>query len=109
MNTRTQKPYCHLGELLDGMARKRSVRGPYNIAQRVTSATDHKVTGQAVSRYFYGDSWPKPAFVSSFAKAFDLTRDERDALAWAYTYGPFPGDAADQQDSPAEDGHSVAQ
>ena len=90
VNTRTDKPYGELGKLMDSMARTHDVRGPYNIARRVTAATGYKVTGQAVSRYFYGDSWPRPAFVSAFAEAIGLTREERDALAWLYTYGPNP-------------------
>jgi hypothetical protein len=90
VNTRTDKPYGELGKLMDSMARAHDVRGPYNIAQRVTAATGYKVTGQAVSRYFYGDSWPRPGFVSAFADAIGLTRDERDTLAWLYTYGPNP-------------------
>lgn len=90
MSTRTDKPYRELGKLMDDMARKRDVRGPYNIARWVTSATGYKVTGQAVSRYFYGESWPKPGFVSAFARAFELTKEERDTLAWLYTYGPHP-------------------
>lgn len=90
------------------MARKRNVRGPYNIAQRVNSTTDHRVTGQAVSRYFYGESWPKPAFAKAFAKAFDLTRDERDVLAWTYTYGPFPDDALVRPESLDGDGTAIA-
>jgi hypothetical protein len=90
VSTRTDKPYRELGTLMDDIARKRDVRGPYNIARRVTSATGYKVSGQAVSRYFYGESWPKPAFVSAFARAFALTKEERDALAWLYTYGPNP-------------------
>ncbi len=88
VNTRTDKPYGELGKLMDSLARKRDVRGPYNIAHVVTSVTGHRVTGQAVSRYFYGDSRPGPAFISAFAQAFDLNREERDALAWLYTYGP---------------------
>ena len=90
MSPRTNKAYSELGNLLDDLARKRGVRGPYNIAQRVTIMTGHKVTGQAVSRHFYGESWPKPEFISAFAEAFDLTKEERDMLAWAYTYGPNP-------------------
>jgi hypothetical protein len=88
VNTRTDRPYGELGKLMDSIARKHDVRGPYNIAQLVTAVTGYKVTGQAVSRYFYGDSWPKPGFVSAFAQAIELTKDERDALAWLYTYGP---------------------
>lgn len=90
LNTRTDKPYSELGKLMDSLARARDVRGPYNIAQLVTSATGYKVTGQAVSRYFYGDSRPSPGFISSFAQTLELTREERDALAWLYTYGPEP-------------------
>jgi hypothetical protein len=87
VNTRTDKPYGELGKLMDSLARTRDVRGPYNIAQLVTDVTGHRVTGQAVSRYFYGDSRPGPAFISAFAQAFELTKEERDELAWLYTYG----------------------
>jgi hypothetical protein len=90
VNTRTDRPYGALGKLMDSIARSRDVRGPYNIAQLVTAVTEYSVTGQAVSRYFYGDSWPRPGFVSAFAQALELTKDERDALAWLYTYGPEP-------------------
>jgi hypothetical protein len=88
VNSRTDKPYSALGKLMDSMARSHDVRGPYNIAHLVTAATGYRVTGQAVSRYFYGNSWPRPGFVSAFADALELTREERDALAWLYTYGP---------------------
>jgi hypothetical protein len=90
VNRRTDKPYGALGKLMDSMARSRDVRGPYNIAHLVTAVTGYQVTGQAVSRYFYGDSWPRPGFVSAFAQALELTKHERDALAWLYTYGPEP-------------------
>jgi hypothetical protein len=90
VSARTDKPYSELGKVLDSLARKREVRGPYNIAHRVTAVTRYKVTGQAVSHYFYGNSRPKREFVSAFAEAFDLTTEERDALAWLYTYGSNP-------------------
>ncbi len=83
---RTDKPYSKLGKLLDLLARRRSVRGPYAIAQRV-SDTGHKVSGQAVSKHLYGESRPRPPFLSAFAEAFALTPEERGELAWTYTYG----------------------
>ena len=69
MNTRTDKPYGELGKLMDSMA------------QRATAVTGCKVTGQAVSRYFYGESWPKPVLVWALADAIGLTKDERETLA----------------------------
>jgi hypothetical protein len=80
------KPYSELGKVLDAMARKRDVSGPYAIAKHVTEVSGYKVTGQAVSRYFHDGIVPKPAFMSAFARAFDLSEEERDTLAWIYTY-----------------------
>lgn len=87
MSTRTDRPYSELGKLLDRIARDHDVRGPYNIAQRVTAATEHRISGQAVSHYFYGESRPRPSFIKAFAEALDLTHEERDELAWFFTYG----------------------
>lgn len=89
MSARSGKPYSEMGKLLDRMARKRDVRGPYNVSQRVVEATGYRITGQAVSRYFYGDSWPKREFIAAFARTFDLNAAERDELARMYAYGPF--------------------
>ena len=86
MSTRADKPYTELGKALDAMARKRDVRGPYAIAKRVEEVSGYKVSGQAVSRYFHDSVQPKPAFVNAFARAFGLTEEERDMLAWVYTY-----------------------
>jgi hypothetical protein len=87
VSTRTDKLYGELGRVLDATARERDVRGPYNIAQLVTVVTGYKVTGQAVSRYFHDGVQPKPAFMSAFARAFNLSEEECDELAWIYTYG----------------------
>ena len=67
------------------------MRGPYGIAEFL-SVDGYKVSGQAVSKYLYGDSWPRPGFIKRFADAFDLTHEERDELAWVYTYGVHEGD-----------------
>jgi hypothetical protein len=86
VSTRADKPFTELGKALDAMARKRGVSGPYAIAKRVEEVSGYNVTGQAVSRYFNEGVQPKPAFMSAFARAFNLTEEERDMLAWVYTY-----------------------
>ncbi len=88
------EPYNELGKLLDALARSRDVRRPYNIAYYLKDATGYEVSGQAVSKYLYGESMPGRAFMEAFADAFKLTLEERRELAWVYTYGsPMPGTA----------------
>jgi hypothetical protein len=87
VSPQTDKPYSELGKVLDAMARKRDVRGPYAIAKRVSEVSGYSVSGQAVSRYFNDGIVPRADFMSAFARAFDLTEEERDELAWIYTYG----------------------
>jgi hypothetical protein len=53
----------------------------------VQEVSGHSITGQAVSRYFHDGAYPKPAFMRAFAVTFDLSEEERDRLAWAYTFG----------------------
>ncbi len=86
VTTQTNKPYTELGKVLDAMARKRDVSGPYAIAKRVEELSDYSVSGQAISRYFNDGVQPKSAFMNAFATAFDLTEEECDELAWIYTY-----------------------
>jgi hypothetical protein len=76
-----------LGKLLDGLARDREVRGPYNIALNIKSTTGYEVSGQAVSKYLYGQYLPKRMFIRAFADAFELSPQERVELAWVYAYG----------------------
>lgn len=83
------KPYCELGKLLDSIARKRDVRGPYSIAHQINAVTGYEVSGQAVSRYFYGSTRPSSGFIGAFVRAFDLSEEERNTLAWFYTYGDY--------------------
>ncbi len=83
----SMRPYSQLGRLLDDLARKRDVRGPFYIAGYVETVTGYKVSGQAVSKYLYGKYVPKQAFIKAFAEAFELTLQERSELAWVYTYG----------------------
>jgi hypothetical protein len=93
MDLKSQKSlrrYCELGELLDELARKRGVCGPYLIAQHVEEATDFAIPGSSVSAFLYGDSRPKVGptggFLSAFAEAFSLSDEERQQLAMTYSY-----------------------
>ena len=90
------RPYCELGKVLDALARERYVRGPYNIASYLRDVAGFEVSGQAVSKYLYGESWPKHAFIGAFTEALNLTSYERAELAWLYTYGSR-SDAADSR------------
>ena len=89
MNAKDE-PYCELGKMLDDLARDRDVRGPYNIAHYVQSITGYEVSGQMVSQYMYGRSFPKREFIKAFAEAFELTPQERGKLAWVYAYDSRP-------------------
>ena len=86
------KPYSELGKMLDDLARERDVRGPYNIAHYVQSLTGYEASGQVVSQYMYGRSFPKREFIEAFAEAFELTPRERGRLAWVYAYNSRPED-----------------
>ena len=84
------KPYSELGKMLDDLARERDVRGPYNIARHLQSLTGYEASGQAISQYMYGRSFPKREFIEAFAEAFELTPRERGRLAWVYAYDSRP-------------------
>lgn len=72
-----RRPYCELGKMLDTLARSRDVRGPYNIASYLKDVAGYEVSGQAVSKYLYGESWPKHAFIGAFTEALNLSSEER--------------------------------
>jgi hypothetical protein len=99
MSERTDKPYSELGEMLDATARERNVRGPYAVAKRVTGENEYQVSGQVVSRVFYGENYPSPGFIAAFARAFELSIEERDRLAWLYTYGELPANSSSSESS----------
>ncbi len=87
-----QKAYSELGKLLDDLARSRDVRGPYNIAHYIEDTIGYRVSGEAVSKYMYGEYLPKREFIKAFTDAFELTSHERAELAWVYAYGSRPDD-----------------
>ena len=86
MTDNKPRRYSELGKVLDNLARKRDVRGPYNIANHVKNATGYEASGQVLSKYLYGEYVPKREFVKAFAEAFELTMQERGELAWVYAY-----------------------
>ncbi len=86
------KSYSELGKLLDALAREKDIRGPYEMSRYLQGVTGYEITGQALSKYLYGKSSPRPAFLKAFAEAFKLTSQERAVLAWTYAYGSKPQD-----------------
>lgn len=95
--------YSPLGDVLDRLARRRNVRGPYSVrtymerrmAELGYDPNDEEgerfvPRGQTVSKYFYGQARRiDPRFIPAFAEAFELTEEEREELAWVHAYG-FP-------------------
>ena len=94
------RPYRELVRTLDTLARSRDVREPYNIAYYLKEVAGYEVSGQAVSKYLYGELWPKHAFIGAFTEALNLTSEERLKLAWVYTYGLFPETDEDKTQPP---------
>ncbi len=81
------KPYSDLGAVMDELARKRNVRGPYNVCRFVRDRTGMgPKSGSAWSEIFYGKSHPTPATMKAFTEAFELSEGEVDALARAYMF-----------------------
>lgn len=84
------KPYSPLGEVMDELARRRNVRGPYLVAKYVRERTGRGPSGSSFSDYFYGNITPKREVIGLFTEAFELTEEEQRELAWAYTYRYSP-------------------
>lgn len=81
------KPYSDLGKVMDALARKRDVRGPYNVGKFVREKTGTGPrSGSAWSQIFYGESHPQPKTMRAFTEAFELTDEEVGALARAYMF-----------------------
>lgn len=82
----TGPEYSELGQVLDELARKRNVRGPYRVANYIREVTGEGPGGTAWSQFFNGTARPKRSNIALFARAFDLTEDERALLADVYTF-----------------------
>ena len=82
------RPYTALGEVINVVAQKRNVRGPFRIHNYMKARLGENVPGGvAISKWMYGDSDPEKENLQKFAEAFELSKDERIRLAWAAIYG----------------------
>jgi hypothetical protein len=68
---------------MDDLARKRHIRGPYNVARFVTERTGLERSGSVFSSYFYDEAWPSKVVLRAFGDAFELNEAERRRLAMA--------------------------
>ena len=86
--------------MLDALARSRDVRGPYNIASYLKDVAGYEVSGQAVSKYLYGESWPRHAFMVLSPRR--STSPLRSAASWCgFVPMVFFRDCRGQDTSPA--------
>ncbi len=87
-----EKPAAHLlGKVLDEMAARRGVRGPYNVADHVRQETGEGPGGSAWSQIFSGSTYrPRREVIITFAKAFKLSPEELHRLAHVFTFDKEP-------------------
>jgi hypothetical protein len=88
------RPYSALGEVLDELARKRNVRGPYGIASHMQARFPEAPSGVAVGKWMYGDASPTRENLRRFADAFELSEGEEITLSFAFNYGQQPPEGA---------------
>lgn len=72
---------------MDELASKRNVRGPHRIANYMKARLGEAPTGAAISKWMYGDAGPTRENVQRFSDAFELSKEERITLSFAFTYG----------------------
>jgi hypothetical protein len=81
------KGYSDLGDVMDAIARRHNVRGPYNVGNYVLAKTGKgPKRGSAWSQIFYGQSHPTQKTMDAFLDAFPMTEEEVSALARAYLF-----------------------
>ena len=80
------KPYGQLGAVLDEIARRRNVRGPYRLGRYIVEQTGEGPGGSHWSQIYYGQKDPSPKAMKRFALAMDLTKGEEEKLATAYLF-----------------------
>jgi hypothetical protein len=89
--TVAEKSYSLLGSVLDEMAARRGVRGPYNVAEHVRQETGEGPSGSGWSQVFSGDTHrPKREVIYAFDRAFKLSPEELQRLAHVYTFDKEP-------------------
>ena len=82
--------YVALGEVMDVTARRRGVIGHEGISERLWEAVRYDVSADSVFECMHGYDWPESSLMVAFREAFDLTRPEAEALAWAYSFHKLP-------------------
>lgn len=82
------KPYSALGWVMEEFANRPpfNVRGPHRIAHYISERGWEFPTGQAVSKWFYGESTPQPRHIQTFAEVFGLSKEEEVRLAYALCF-----------------------
>lgn len=71
---------------MDEIARRRNVRGPYNLAEYIEERTGESPGGSHWSQVLYGKKDVSPKAMKRFALAMDLTKEEEEKLATAYLF-----------------------
>jgi hypothetical protein len=83
----TIKEYSPLGDVLDELARKRSVRGPTRVAHFIREQTGDGPNPSAWHQIFAGETkQPTSKNLELFALAFELNHDEMVRVALANTF-----------------------
>ncbi len=81
------REYGRLGQVLDGLARSRNIRGPGKVARHVKEKTGRGPNASAWWQIFYGETkQPRSEIIELFAEAFELTTEEKRWLAWVYAF-----------------------
>lgn len=70
------RPYSGLGEVLDRLARRRNVRGPYRVANYITEELGTGSEGSHWSQIFHGEKNPSRKTLREFRRAFQLDDQE---------------------------------
>ena len=81
------KPYSALGEVMDRIARRRKIRGPYNIGDYVLARSEKAPSRSQFSDYFHGRSRPNQDHLTAFCEAFECTLEEVMELTWFHSFG----------------------
>lgn len=79
--------YSELGQVLDELARKRKIRGPYKLANYIRRRMGHGPNGSAWSQIYRGETGhPQPRTIQLFVEALGLTPEEKAVVADAYLF-----------------------
>lgn len=80
------KPYSELGEVMDEIARKRNVRGPYRVGNYVEMVMGESPVGSHWSQIFYGQRHPSTQVMHLFMNAFGVERESEEGVRLATAY-----------------------